>query len=348
MKIVVDNKIPFLKGRLEPLGDVVYMDPASFTPEIVSDADAIVIRTRTHAGEELLGGSGVSLVATATIGTDHIDIPWCESHGIAVENAAGCNAPGVAQWVWSSLLRNGFDPSRHTLGVVGKGNVGSIVADWGRRMGVRVIVCDPPRARRGLTDEAYLPLEAVLREADAVTLHTPLMRDGEDATYHLIGDRELQILSPGAMLLNAARGEVVDNSALRSFLASAGEDGKPIKTFLDVWEGEPSIDRTLLGLVTVGTPHIAGYSREGKERATRMAIEAIERHFGVEVDKKGLEGDYRAPAGEVTGERITESYDPDADTRMLRENPGGFEALRGDYNYRYEPSFDVVKGCESD
>ncbi|MDE6338115.1 MAG: 4-phosphoerythronate dehydrogenase, partial [Muribaculaceae bacterium] len=188
MKFIVDNKIPFIKGRLEPLGEVVYADPFAFTPQLVKDADALIIRTRTHCDEALLDGSSVKLVATATIGTDQIDIPWCEANGITVENAAGCNAPGVAQYVWSSLLRNGFDPSRHTLGVVGKGNIGSIVADWGCRLGANVIVCDPPRQKAGHKDEDYLPLEEVLAKADAVTLHTPLTKEGDDSTYHLISE----------------------------------------------------------------------------------------------------------------------------------------------------------------
>lgn len=334
MKFVADNKIPFLKGRLEPLGDVLYTAPGEFTPQLVADADAIIIRTRTHAGEPLLKDSAVSLVATATIGTDHIDIPWCESHGKEVANAAGCNAPGVAQWVWSALLRGGFDPSRHTLGVVGKGNVGSIVADWGRRLGCRVIVCDPPRARKGFDDEQYLPLEDLLAEADAVTLHTPLTSEGEDATMHLISERELSLMKPGAILLNAARGPVADNAALTEWLR-AGRG----RAFLDVWEDEENISRDLLDLAEVATPHIAGYSRQGKERATRMALEAVGRHFGVEVDTSGLEGDYEAPEGLISADSIVESYDPSVDTERLRRSPGRFEQLRSDYDYRDEPNF---------
>ncbi len=331
MKFIVDNKIPFIKGRLEKIGEVVYADPAGFTPELVKDADALIIRTRTHCNEALLGDSKVSLIATATIGTDHIDIPWCESHGITVENAAGCNAPGVAQYVWSSLLRNGFDPERHTLAVVGKGHIGTIVADWGRRLGARVIVCDPPRARMGYADEEYIPLEDALRQADAVTLHTPLTKDGPDATMHLISSRELDMMKPGALLINAARGPVVDNEAWKAW-AEAGKG----KAVVDVWENEPDIDRGLLREAVVTTPHIAGYSREGKERATRMALEAVERKFGVTLDKTGLEGDYVPPTGSLDAMEITRSYDPATDTARLRQTPENFEKLRGDYDYRAE------------
>lgn len=334
MKIIVDNKIPFIAGRLEPLGEVVYTDPFAFTPELVKDADVLIIRTRTHCNEALLDGSTVKLVATATIGTDQIDIPWCESHGITVENAAGCNAPGVAQYVWSSLLRNGFDPSRHTLGVVGKGNIGSIVADWGRRLGAKVIVSDPPRKEAGYTDEDYLSLEEVLTQADAVTLHTPLTKEGEHPTYHLISTPQLQLMMPGAVLVNAARGGVVDNPAWVEWL----DEGRG-KGIVDVWEGEPDINKELLSKAIITTPHIAGYSREGKERATRMVLEAVERKYGVTLDKSGLEGAYVAPEGAIDPTAITESYNPATDTERLRSHPENFEQLRSDYDYRREVKF---------
>ena len=145
MKIIADDNIPFLRGRLEEVAEVVYVDQFGFTPEVVRDADAVVIRTRTRCDEALLGGSKVRLVATATIGMDQIDLPWCAAAGIKVSNAPGCNAPGVAQYVWSALLRMGFDPKRDTLGIVGCGNVGSVVFDWGRQLGVKMLVSDPPK-----------------------------------------------------------------------------------------------------------------------------------------------------------------------------------------------------------
>lgn len=334
MKFVVDNKIPFIKGRLEAAGEVVYANPDSITRETVKDADALIIRTRTRCDGELLSGSSVSLIATATIGTDHIDIPWCETNGITVVNAAGCNAPGVAQYVWASLLRHGFDPSAHVLGLVGKGHIGSIVADWGRRLGAKVLVCDPPREKAGMKDEEYLPLDVLLAEADAVTLHTPLTKGGEDPTWHLISRPRLDVMKPGAILVNAARGSVADNNALSSWIENGG--GRAV---IDVWEGEPDIDLNLLSRALVATPHIAGYSREGKERATRMALEAVERRFGLSLDKSGLEGDYVPPVGSIDPVKITGSYDPAADTARLRKSPEKFEQLRSDYDYRPEVVF---------
>lgn len=333
LKIIADNKIPFLKGRIECLGEVEYADPASFTPQMVKDADILVVRTRTRCDASLLEGSSVRLVVTATIGTDHIDLDWCAANGITVRNAIGCNAPGVAQYVWSSLLRNGFDPRTDTLGIVGYGHVGSIVAGWGRMLGCRVLVCDPPRKKAGMKDVDYLGLEQLLHDSDAVSLHTPLTREGDDATYHLIGTERLEMLKRGAILINSSRGGVVDNAAWREHL----REGRT-KAIIDTWENEPGIDRELLAMATIATPHIAGYSLEGKQRATRMALEAIEEYTGVMLDKSGLEKGYVMPAAIAT-EEICSSYNPFADTVALRSAPEGFERLRGDYDYRKEPSF---------
>ncbi len=332
LKIVADKKIPFLEGRLEPVADVIYAPASDINPEMVRDADALIVRTRTKCDESLLKGSDVKLVATATIGTDHLDIDWLKSVGITAKNAAGCNAPGVAQYVWSSLLRNGFDPQKDTLGVVGFGNIGSIVADWGRKMGFKILVCDPPRKDKGFTDEDYLPLETLLKECDAITLHTPLTRDGEHPTYHLISGKELKEMKPEAILINASRGSVVDNAAWRDYL----EVNPKAKGVIDVWENEPTPDPELLQLAEIATPHIAGYSIEGKGRATRMSLEAIERKFNVSIDKSGLEGTYKAPEL-VDPQTIVDSYDPYADTKLLKSDPTHLDSLRDNYPLRHEP-----------
>ncbi len=330
LKIVADDKIPFIKGRLEAVAEVIYVAPADITPELVKDADALLVRTRTRCDEKLLGGSAVKLVATATIGMDHFDVEWLRQAGITAVNAAGCNAPGVAQYVWSSLLRNGFDLARHTLGVVGLGHIGSIVADWGRKMGVKVLVCDPPRKDSGLTDENYLPMDELLKECDAMTLHTPLSHDGFYPTFHLVGREELAMMKPGAILVNASRGPVVDNVAWKEHLKTTAAKG-----IIDVWEGEPNLDTELMRLAEISTPHIAGYSLEGKERATRMVLEAVENVFDVSLDKSGLEGEYQAPQA-VNPDVIVNSYDPYADTALLRSAPSELERLRDTYELRRE------------
>ncbi len=332
-RIIVDDNIPFIKGRLEPFADTVYADQFGFTPELVRDADAMVIRTRTRCDENLLKGSKVKIIATATIGMDQFDLGWCRDNGITCRNSPGCNAPGVAQYVWSALLRSGFDPERHTLGVVGCGNVGSIVADWGRRLGADVLVNDPPKAAAGASLPGHAELPELLREADAVTLHTPLTRDGEWPSFHLIGEAALALMKPGALLVNAARGPVADNAALRRAVASGH-----IRAVIDTWEGEPKLDKELLSLLKYGTFHIAGYSLEGKQRATRMVLEAIGEHFGFAPDLSGLEGPYKAPA-RISAKAILDSYNPISDTLQLKADPDAFDTLRANYSFRREPRF---------
>lgn len=215
MKIIADKNIPFLEGRIAG-AELLSLPACEINRAAVKNADALIVRTRTRCDAALLSGSDVRLVATATIGTDHIDMPWCAANGITVRNAPGCNAPGVALYVWASLLRAGFKPSESVLGVVGRGHVGSIVAQWGRRLGCEVIVCDPVREEAGLTDENYLPLAELLRRSDAVTLHTPLTRGGRYPTFHMVNDATLRYMKAGAILVNAARGGMRHPRPLRS------------------------------------------------------------------------------------------------------------------------------------
>lgn len=342
MKIVADSFIPFLRGRLEPYADIVYIHPDTFTPQSIKGADALLIRTRTRCGAPLLEGSQVRMVATGTIGMDQFDLPWCAAHGIAAFNSPGCNAPGVAQYVWSSLLHAGLEPRGLKVGVIGHGHVGSIVAEWGRHLGAEILLCDPPKAEAGATDGPYLPMEEVLKRADVVTLHTPLTRTGRHATYHLIGERQTALMRPGAVLVNAARGPVIDSHAV----ARSAAEGK-IRLITDTWEGEPhTLNPVILEKSLIATPHIAGYSLQGKQRATRMVTEAVCRFFGLpmaaHVGEEGvkvwdLPEPYR-PVATITAEQIGESYDPLADTAALRADPAAFEHMRDHYRFRPEPA----------
>ena len=268
MKIVADRDIPFLPGVLEPWAEVVYLAGEAIGPADVRDADALVVRTRTRCDAQLLGGSRVQLVVTATIGFDHIDTAWCDARGIRWCTAVGCNARGVLQWVAAALVwlarRQGWQPAERTLGVVGVGHVGSLVAEYAAAWGFRVLCCDPPReAREHL---GFLPLDEVARQADLLTFHTPL----DASTRHLADARLLELLPPGAVVINASRGGVVDTGAL---LASGRT------CLLDVWEQEPHPDPRLLERALVATPHIAGYSRQGKANATALSVAAVARHF---------------------------------------------------------------------
>ena len=333
--LVIDNAIPFLDGRLDSHFNCRILPPAEITSEAVKDARGLLVRTRTRCDAALLDNSAVEFVATGTIGLDHFDIPYLDSRNIDWQNAPGCNAPAVAQYVWRALLELGFDPSAQTLGVVGKGNVGSIVADWGRRLGAKVIVCDPPRAEQGLTDEEYLPLEQLMAEADAVTFHTPLIRKPgrtpatKYPTWHLADSRTLGRLHTGAIVVNAARGGVVDEKAL----AEAKKE-KNLRVAIDTWEGEPRINTDFLAMADIATFHIAGYSRQGKERATYSILDGLERHFGVRLDKSGLTGPY--VAGRLDIPSIIRSYDIEADDAEFRRRPADFESLRDFYHLREE------------
>ena len=350
MKIVCDNKIPFLRGALEPYAEVVYLPGAQTTPEVVRDADAIITRTRTICNEVLLKGSSVKAIATATIGFDHIDTAWCEANGIAWSNAPGCNSWSVKQYICSVLAvlaqRHGLRLDALTLGVVGVGNVGSKVADAGRALGMRVLLNDPPRARAE-GPEAFTDLETIIAESDIVTVHVPLTRDGTDATWHLFDAGRLARMRPSQILINSSRGPVVDNAALKDVLRGGGLKA----AVLDVWEGEPDLDPELVGLLDIATPHIAGYSADGKANGTTMSVRYLARQLGLPLTDWTASG-VPAPeqslrftidaagksAQEVLTEAILYTYDVRRDSDALRGALGAFERLRGDYMIRREPS----------
>lgn len=350
MKIVCDNKIPFLRGAFEPYAEVVYLPGAQTTPEVVRDADAIVTRTRTICNKELLEGSSVKAIATATIGFDHIDTSWCEAAGIAWSNAPGCNSWSVKQYISSVLAvlagRHGLRLDTLTLGVVGVGNVGSKVAEVGRAFGMRVLLNDPPRERAEGPD-SYIGLDTLLAESDIVTLHVPLTRVGEDATWHLFDASRLAQMRPSQILVNSSRGPVVDNAALKDAL----KRGALKAAVLDVWEGEPDIDPELAGLLDIATPHIAGYSADGKANGTTMSVRYLAGRLGlpladwtasgIPAPQQPLEFSLDA-AGKTVQEVLTEAvlytYDVRRDSDALRVSLGSFERLRGDYPVRREPS----------
>ena len=350
MKIVCDNKIPFIRGVFEPWAEVVYLPGAETTPAVVRDADAVVTRTRTRCDAALLAGSSVRVVASATIGYDHIDTAWCEAHGILWRNAPGCNSSSVKQYIAAVLCtlarRHGLRLDALTLGVVGVGNVGSKVAEAAALLGMRVLLCDPPRARAEGA-EGFVDLDTLVAQSDIVTLHVPLSREGEDATWHLFDEARLAAMRPDQFLINSSRGPVVDGAALRAALQAKALRG----AVLDVWEGEPEPDRALMALLDIATPHIAGYSADGKANGTRMSVRTVAAVLGLPL-ADWRPADIPAPAQplefsldasgksrqEVLSEAILHTYDILADDRALRAHPERFEQLRGDYPVRREPT----------
>lgn len=277
MRIVADENIPFLTQTFNHLGDLVSLPGRAFTRADVRDADLLLVRSVTPVTEELLSGSRVKYVATATIGTDHLDISYFDKAGIQWCAASGSNADSVADYFISCLVhicrKFNSSPPELTLGVIGCGNVGSRVAARAEALGMTVLHNDPPLARAFL-DPKYVSLEELF-SADIITLHTPLMFKGEDATFHLVDDVFLSRMKRNSVLVNTSRGAVVSGHALRGRL----REGQ-FSAVLDVWEDEPNIDSELLSLVSIGTPHIAGYAIDGKIRGTWQIYSQVMQWLG--------------------------------------------------------------------
>lgn len=337
MRLVIDDKIPYIRGLAEQLGETVYRPGAEISPADVRDADALIIRTRTHCNEALLSGSRVRFIATATIGFDHLDTHYLQQAGISWANCPGCNARSVAQYIESALLalhEEGRlpDPSTLCVGIVGVGHVGSAVAEVLRALGCRLLLCDPPRAEREGAD-GFADLATLAEEADVITCHTPLTTTGPHATYHLIDAPFFTALRRRPLFINSGRGEVVNTPALLQAL----ENGQVSEAVIDTWEDEPHISLPLLQRVAIGTPHIAGYSADGKANGTQMALNAVARFFG-------LPQTFRVSPPALTGvtpetdpvRRKLQLYDPRRDSQALKAYPEQFEYLRGHYPLRRE------------
>ena len=353
MKIIIDDKIPYIHGAFEEVAEVVYLPGSKTSPEIANDADAIVTRTRTICNEKLLAGSSVKFIATATIGYDHIDTDYCDANGIHWTNAPGCNSKSVEQYIASTLIvlseKYDWDLSEKCIGVVGVGNVGSKVARISEIFGMKVLLNDPPR-ERAEGSEKFVNLQTIMQEADIITLHVPLNMKGEDATFHLGNKTFLNGLKQQPVLINSCRGEVIETEAVKSAL----KNGQISAFVCDCWENEPDIDLELLALTEIATPHIAGYSKDGKATGTLMSVQAISNFFGlglenwkpsgveqpvepvIELDGKGLSEQ------QIIAKAILHTYDIRNDDTAFRNNVAHFEQLRGDYPTRREfPAFTV-------
>lgn len=284
MKILADQNIPCVADAFGDLGEVRLMPGRDIRREHLVDCECLLVRTVTRIDENLLRDTPVEFVGTATIGTDHIDLDYLDRAGIGCSNAAGCNAEAAAEYVVSGLFalskRRGFDPLKLNAGIVGFGNVGSRLYQKLDALGISCLVCDPPLQEGNQSTREFVGLDTILRECNFISLHVPLTRDSASAhpTYHLLDHRRLQDLARDCLLVNAARGEVVDNAALLELLRQRDD----LIVFLDTWEHEPLVSRALLRRVDLATPHIAGYSVEGRLRGTQMILDAACGHFGRE------------------------------------------------------------------
>ncbi|ADP97862.1 4-phosphoerythronate dehydrogenase PdxB [Marinobacter adhaerens] len=357
MLIVADENIPLLDSFFGDIGEIRRVSGRSMSNEDVRDADIVLVRSVTRVNRELLEGSRVRFVGTTTIGTDHVDLDWLEAAGIRFSAAPGCNANSVAEYVLSVLSlhaeRRGLaDWSQLSVGIVGVGNVGGELAHKLERLGFDVRLCDPPRADREEEDQEFVSLEEAMK-CDVVSLHTPLTREGDHPTLHMIGHPELEALGANQLLINAGRGEVIDSSALLARL----DQGNAPTVALDVWEQEPRIHPELVDRVWLATPHIAGYSLEGKVQGTEMIYQALSQFLGLPVRKKAGQFlpepalskiSFTSSADEDDAIRIAlrACYDPRPDDARLRnamtgsveERGAAFDRLRRDYPVRRECS----------
>lgn len=347
MKIVADDKIPFLMGAIEPYADVIYLPGKEITQKVLIDADALIIRTRTKCTESLLKGTKVSFIGTATIGFDHIDTGYCEKNNIFWTNAPGCNSYSVQQYIAAALLKLSsefrVDLKDRTIGIIGVGNVGSKIEKLARSIGMNVLLNDPPRARQE-GEKDFVNLGTVLYDSDIVTLHVPLNVVGEDSTYHMFNNKSFKKMKKGAWFINSSRGEVTETAALKKALSS----GKLGGAVIDVWENEPDFDRELMSKTFLSTPHIAGYSTDGKANGTSMVVRSLSSHFNLPLknwypdnipkpEKPDIKINCIGKNDEaILEEVVTQTYNIDEDNIKLRFSPSDFEKQRSDYHLRRE------------
>lgn len=351
-KIITDDKIPFLKGVMEHFADVVYLPGAKISATHVKDADAIFTRTRTKCNEPLLQNSHVKLIATATIGFDHIDTDYCDRVGIRWANSPGCNSWSVQQYITTALVTLAFKRNlklkEMTLGVIGVGNVGSKVARAAEALGMHVLLNDPPRADMEGAD-AFIDLDVLLSESDIVTCHTPLTFPLSPlsplSTYHFASDDFFHKMKSGAVFINTSRGPVVDTEALKRAAKTKLSD-----YILDVWEGEPVLDASLLEGAFIATPHIAGYSSDGKANGTAACVHEFCSFFGLGAMKDWYPESIPPPPmpttfiidgygkrdEQILYEAVTHTYPILEDSTRLKNSPLTFEEQRGGYWTRRE------------
>ena len=321
-QVIIDKGIPFLEGVFPPEIEVLHLSPEDITPESVRSADALFVRTRTQINKELLHGSNVRFVATATIGFDHIDQDYCREAGIHWVSCPGCNAQAVCDYVEEAIASSPhclIASSPLTIGIIGYGHVGKLVAQMAERKGYKVLLSDPPLG-------IGLPLEQLAPLCDVLTFHTPLTREGEYPTYHLCDANILRLCKPGTLIINAARGGVIDEQALLSCLSPLASSPHRLIASIDCWENEPNINQDLLKHVELASFHIAGYSIQGKMNASEMCLRAFCEFFSLpilSINKKvvPLQGD--SEPGWL--KRISD---------QLKATPEHFEQLRKQYKLR--------------
>jgi len=356
IKIIADDKIPFLKGVLEPFASIEYLNYSQITNEKLKDVDALLIRTRTKCNKELLEGTKVKFIATATIGFDHIDTKYCDEKNIKWLNAPGCNSGSVMQYFASAILslahKKNISLKDKTLGIIGVGNVGSKVERFAKTIGMKVLLNDPPRERAEGKDK-FVSLDELISKSDIITFHVPLNKEGNDKTFHLADKNFFNKFDNQKIIINTSRGEVIDTSALKEAI----DEDKISSLVLDVWENEPNIDIDLLSKTDIATPHIAGYSADGKANGTSICVNALNEFFNLGLEKKWYPKEIPAPNNsslieidcsnkseqEIIFDVINHTYKIYDDDFRLRNSVQSFEKQRANYPIRREFHYYTLK-----
>ena len=340
MRIVIDRTIPFMEGVFEPYAEVVYKDGPCITREDILDADALIIRTRTKCDAQTLKGSKVKIIATATSGTENIDVDYCSEHGIFFKNASGCNAGAVANYVFSALYgtaaRNSISLADKTIGIIGMGNIGQRVEQMGRALGFKIIRHDPRKSEIEWYTQFH-SLDELLEQSDIVSLHLPLTQENKGMANADFFNK----MKDGAFFINTAQGELVVEQDLLDAIPRLG----PVA--IDAWSHEPSINTALMNAVDIATPHIAGYSMQGKQIGSAMAVRSVARFLKIEelyefypktdiIEYQAVRLDTREKTQGQVASMIQYNYPIFTDDFMFRMNPTKFEQLRTNYQYRRE------------
>jgi erythronate-4-phosphate dehydrogenase len=345
--IIIDQAIPAASQLFGSLGDIQTIPGRAISSRHCRTAQAVIVRSVTSVNSDLLAGSAVQFIGSTTAGTDHIDQRWLQQQGIVFAHAPACNATAVVEYVMTALLwlvsRERCALREKTIGIVGVGHIGSLLNQRLLALGVTTLLCDPPRAERGESGP-FWSLSHLVRRADVLTFHVPLQREGPHATWHLLDDDLLAALPDGRILINSARGAVFDNAALLTALAG----GKACRVVLDVWEHEPVLSLPLLAHVTLATPHIAGYTLEGRVNGAFTVYQAICQQLGCQprVDRATLlpteqqtatlSGPWRPEQLKPLMDRTYQIARDDMALRAVADQTGGFDKLRAAYPERRE------------
>jgi len=267
MKIICDENISFAEAAFTQFGKVELLQGRKINNAALHKADVLIVRSITRVDKSLLENTNIKFVGTATIGTDHVDINYLNKKNIKFADAAGCNSDAVAEYLFTALFRILVDKNislkNKSIGIIGAGNIGSRVVKLAKAVGLEIIMNDPPLQRK--TGSNRFSSLAETLQADIITFHVPLTKDGKDKTIHLLDEKKIKSMKDGIILINASRGPVIDNTALSSLI-----DRKRLNVVLDVWEHEPEVNITLLNQTLIASPHIAGYSLEGKVNGTYL------------------------------------------------------------------------------